>query len=645
MQHIIEIKNLNKFFGEGENRVHILKNIHLEIEQGDFIAIIGASGSGKSTLMNIIGCLDTASSGSYQIAGKETAKLSADQLSELRQQRFGFIFQRYNLLSTLSAQENVALPAVYTGMAKAQRLQRAAQLLEKLGLGNKIDNKPNQLSGGQQQRVSIARALMNGGDIILADEPTGALDSKSGETVMQILQQLHQEGHTIILVTHDKHIAQFANRIIEIKDGEIIQDQRQSLQITARKMTQTTTNRGWQFYRDQFFEALNMSINAIIAHKLRSLLTMLGIIIGITSVVCVVALGNGSQQKVLQNINSLGTNTMDIYNGTGFGDRRAESMQNLTVNDSEALMRQPYIESVTPNSSVSGTLTYRNNAFTAQVRGVSEQYFNVKGIQTVAGQLFSGEQVKQNQSVAVIDQNTQKRIFQDRNPLGQIIMINKKPLKVIGIVDIQNVMGVNRESLNIWIPYTTAMNKISGEKKISSITVKVNQGISTAAAEKNVTALLLSRHGKKDFFILNTDSIKQTIESTTNTMKLLISSIALISLIVGGIGVMNIMLVSVTERTKEIGVRMAIGAKQQNILQQFLIEAVLVCLVGGIIGIILSGLIGFLFNRFMSEFTMLFSTFSIVVAVLCSTLIGIIFGYVPAKNAAKLNPITALSQE
>ncbi|KGQ68861.1 MacB family efflux pump subunit [Gallibacterium anatis] len=645
MQHIIEIKNLNKFFGEGENRVHILKNIHLEIEQGDFIAIIGASGSGKSTLMNIIGCLDTASSGSYQIAGKETAKLSADQLSELRQQRFGFIFQRYNLLSTLSAQENVALPAVYTGMAKAQRLQRAAQLLEKLGLGNKIDNKPNQLSGGQQQRVSIARALMNGGDIILADEPTGALDSKSGKTVMQILQQLHQEGHTIILVTHDKHIAQFANRIIKIKDGEIIQDQRQSLQITARKMTQAATNRGWQFYRDQFFEALNMSINAIIAHKLRSLLTMLGIIIGITSVVCVVALGNGSQQKVLQNINSLGTNTMDIYNGTGFGDRRAESMQNLTVNDSEALMRQPYIESVTPNSSVSGTLTYRNNAFTAQVRGVSEQYFNVKGIQTVAGQLFSGEQVKQNQSVAVIDQNTQKRIFQDRNPLGQIIMINKKPLKVIGIVDIQNVMGVNRESLNIWIPYTTAMNKISGEKKISSITVKVHQGISTAAAEKNVTALLLSRHGKKDFFILNTDSIKQTIESTTNTMKLLISSIALISLIVGGIGVMNIMLVSVTERTKEIGVRMAIGAKQQNILQQFLIEAVLVCLVGGIIGIILSGLIGFLFNRFMSEFTMLFSTFSIVVAVLCSTLIGIIFGYVPAKNAAKLNPITALSQE
>lgn len=645
MQNIIEIKNLNKFFGEGENRVHILKNIHLDIQQGDFIAIIGTSGSGKSTLMNIIGCLDTPTSGSYKITEQETATLTADQLSELRQQRFGFIFQRYNLLPTLNAQENVALPAVYTGMAKEERLTRAAQLLDKLGLANKMENKPNQLSGGQQQRVSIARALMNGGDIILADEPTGALDSKSGEMVMQILQQLHQEGHTIILVTHDPNIAKFASRIIEIKDGEIIQDHRNNHNLQHRPISQANNHTGFAFYRDQFIEALNMSIKAIIAHKLRSLLTMLGIIIGITSVVCVVALGNGSQQKVLQNINSLGTNTMDIFNGTGFGDRRAESMQNLTVADSEMLMKQPYIESVTPNSSVSGTLTYRNSAFTAQVRGVSEQYFNVKGIQSALGSLFTTQDVKLNQSVAVIDQNTQRRIFKDNNPLGQIIMINKKPLKIIGVVNTSNVMGINSENLNIWIPYTTAMNKISGEKKISSITVKVSEGITTAAAEKNVTALLLSRHGKKDFFILNTDTIKQTIESTTNTMKLLISSIALISLIVGGIGVMNIMLVSVTERTKEIGVRMAIGAKQHNILQQFLIEAVLVCLVGGIIGICLSGIIGVLFNQFMTDFTMLFSTFSIVVAVLCSTLIGIIFGYVPAQNAAKLKPITALSQE
>ena len=645
MQNILEIKQLNKFFGEGENRVHILKDINLNVQQGDFIAIIGTSGSGKSTLMNIIGCLDTPTTGSYQVAGQETENLSADQLSELRQQRFGFIFQRYNLLPTLTAQENTALPAVYTGLAKEQRLQRAAQLLEKLGLANKMANKPNQLSGGQQQRVSIARALMNGGDIILADEPTGALDSKSGEMVMQILQKLHQEGHTIILVTHDQHIAQFASRIIEIKDGEIIRDQRQQQLPPQTKINHRQPQKSWRFWRDQFIEALHMSVNAIIAHKLRSLLTMLGIIIGITSVICVVALGNGSQQKVLQNINSLGTNTMDIFNGTGFGDRRAESMQNLTVADSETLMKQPYIESVTPNSSVNGTLTYRNSAFIAQVRGVSEQYFNVKGIHASAGTLFNVDDVKLNHSVAVIDQNTQQRIFKQQNPLGQIIMINKKPLKIIGVVDTTNVMGINSENLNIWIPYTTAMNKISGEKKISSITVKVAEGITTAAAEKNVTALLLSRHGKKDFFILNTDTIKQTIESTTNTMKLLISSIALISLIVGGIGVMNIMLVSVTERTKEIGVRMAIGAKQQNILQQFLIEAVLVCLAGGIIGIVLSGIIGFLFNHFMHDFTMLFSSYSIVVAVLCSTLIGVIFGYVPAQNAAKLNPITALSQE
>ena len=181
--------------------------------------------------------------------------------------------------------------------------------------------------------------------------------------------------------------------------------------------------------------------------------------------------------------------------------------------------------------------------------------------------------------------------------------------------------------------------------KLDSITVKVRDDVNSTVAEKDLTNLLLVRHGKKDFFVMNTDTIKQTIESTTNTMKLLISCIALISLVVGGIGVMNIMLVSVTERTKEIGVRMAIGARQSNILQQFLIEAVLICLIGGVTGILLSVIFGVVFNTFMTDFTMIFSTFSIVAAVLCSTLIGIVFGYMPARNASLLNPITALARE
>ncbi len=643
--NIIEINKINKYFGEGENRTQVLKDVNLEIQKGDFIAIIGKSGSGKSTLMNIIGCLDTATSGSYKIAQTEVSKLNSDELSDLRQKKFGFIFQRYNLLSTLTALENVALPAIYAGVDEKERLQRAAFLLEKLGLSDKLHSKPNQLSGGQQQRVSIARALMNGGDIILADEPTGALDSKSGETVMAILQQLHREGHTIIVVTHDKQIAAFANRIIEIKDGRIIEDTRKADLIVEKTDSPRVQKNRFTLYKDQFSESFKMSVKAIIAHKLRSLLTMLGIIIGITSVVCVVALGNGSQQKILANINSMGTNTMDIFNGTGFGDRRAERMQNLTVGDSDILAKQSYIISATPNSSVSATLVYQNEDFTAQVRGVGEQYFNVKGLSLKQGAFFTANDVKHNEQVAVIDENTLKQVFKNQNPIGQVLMMNKKPLRVIGIATTQNNMGMASSNLNIYIPYTTAMNKISGNQKIDSITVKVRDDVNSTVAEKDLTNLLLVRHGKKDFFVMNTDTIKQTIESTTNTMKLLISCIALISLVVGGIGVMNIMLVSVTERTKEIGVRMAIGARQSNILQQFLIEAVLICLIGGVTGILLSVIFGVVFNTFMTDFTMIFSTFSIVAAVLCSTLIGIVFGYMPARNASLLNPITALARE
>lgn len=638
--NLIEITNLNKFVGNPESPSHILKNINLSIEKGDFVAIIGASGSGKSTLMNILGCLDTASSGSYRIEGKETQHLNADQLSHLRQHKFGFIFQRYNLLSSLTAEENVALPAIYAGIESQTRLARAKELLDKLGLADKTQHRPNQLSGGQQQRVSIARALMNGGDIILADEPTGALDSHSGETVMQILQSLHEEGHTLILVTHDPNIAAHAKRIIEIKDGEIIRDEKQQSQLLNKISHQREIKKPRLL--DQLYESFKMAISAITAHKLRALLTMLGIIIGIASVISVVALGKGSQEQILSNINNLGTNTMSIYNGTGFGDRRANLTKNLTIADVSALSQQNYVESATPNSSHSGTIISNNTAVSGQINGVGEQYFDVRGIKLVSGRLFNQDEVKFAGQVVVIDPNTQKSLGLN-NPLGQIILVDKKPLEIIGVAQ-QNSPNQST-NLNLWTPYTTLMQRISGAKKIDSITVKINSNVESQTAEKSLTELLTARHGKKDFFVMNTDTIKQTIQSTTNTMTLLISSIALISLIVGGIGVMNIMLVSVTERTKEIGVRMAIGAKQSNILQQFLIEAILICLMGGIIGIIFATTIIFSFNYWGADFKMVLSTASVIVAVLCSTLIGVIFGYIPARNASRLNPITALAQE
>ena len=645
--NIIELKKINKFFGQGDNKVHVLKDIDLTIEKGDFVSIIGQSGSGKSTLMNIIGCLDVPSAGSYQINKVEVARMTQDQLAALRCKTFGFIFQRYNLLSHLNAVENTALPAIYSGVDKDDRTARATELLNGLELHDRLQNKPNQLSGGQQQRVSIARALMNGGEIILADEPTGALDSKSGETVMEIIHDLHHKGHTIVLVTHDAHIAAQAGRIIEIRDGRIISDTRKKHDIHTSSDTGSFVRRSrFAEIKDSFLESFGMSVHAIISNKMRSLLTMLGIIIGIASVVSVVALGNASQKKIMEQISSMGTNTIDILPGTGFGDMRSSKVKTLKVADADFLAQQGFIDSATPSVSGSGTLVYQNASVTASLTGVGAAYFDVKGRKIAQGRIFTQDEVNKATSVVVIDDNTKNEIFPDNpNPIGEIIIFNKKPLVIIGVTEKNNTPGPMSDSMNLWTPYTTMMYKISGGKDINSITVKISDNVSSQVAEDSIGHILTTRHGKKDFFMINTDSIKQTIESTTGTMRLLISCIAVISLIVGGIGVMNIMLVSVTERTKEIGIRMAIGAKQRDILQQFLIEAVLICLVGGVMGVLLSFLVGWGFNTFSSSFGMDFSMVSIILALVCSSSIGIVFGYMPAKNASNLNPIDALASE
>ena len=650
--NIIEMDRINKFFGSGANRVHVLKDISFSVADGDFVAIIGQSGSGKSTLMNIIGCLDVQTSGACRIYGKDTADLDPDQHAQLRSRYIGFIVQRYNLLGNLSALENVTLPAVYMGVGSHERSQRAKELLTDLGLEGKLANRPSELSGGQQQRVSIARALMNGGRLILSDEPTGALDSKSGEHVMDILAELNSRGHTVLVVTHDHKVAAHASRVIEIKDGRILSDTRNrplgKEPVPDQSLADSGSARSWLVNRtDQFNEAFRMSVQAILSHKMRSILTMLGIIIGIASVVSVVALGKGSQEKIIADINSMGTNTIDIYPGQGFGDRHSGRIKTLNVADAEILGRQPYVDSVTPNTSKSGSLVYLNQTLTAQLNGVGHQYFSVKAFDVDQGRTFLSDEVRSAASYVVIDNNTYEKLFPSgSSPIGQVILFDRQPLTIIGVLAKQErSFGPNTETLKLYAPYTTVMSKITGEKYISSITAKIKDNVQPLIAEKDLTALLTARHGKTDFFTVNTDSIKKTIESTTGTMRLLISGIALISLVVGGIGVMNIMLVSVTERTREIGVRMAVGARRVNILEQFLIEAVLICLIGGLLGILLSQLIGVLFSMAVTDFALSYSADSMILALICSSVIGIVFGFVPARNASLLNPIDALSRE
>ena len=653
-QPLLEVTNLTREFPAGESTVQILKGIDLKIYPGELVAIVGQSGSGKSTLMNILGCLDQPTTGSYKVKGRETRQLEADELAQLRREYFGFIFQRYHLLGDLSAAGNVEVPAIYAGADVEERQARATTLLSDLGLADKTQNRPSQLSGGQQQRVSIARALMNGGDVILADEPTGALDKNSGIEVMRILRELNAKGHTIILVTHDHNVAKNATRIIEISDGLIISDQpntpadqddiaQQTLQHPPQKRTSA-----WRSVFDRLGEAFRMALLAMNAHRMRTFLTMLGIIIGIASVVSVVALGNGSQKQILENISSLGTNTITVFQGRGFGDTsRSSQLKTLIPADADALAEQPYVDGVSPSVNSNVTVRFKDTEASATVNGVSEDFFYVRGMNFQSGQPFDKHSVLEQAQDVVIDHNTKNTFFSDgSNPVGQVILLGSVPSRIIGVVEEQKSMMGNADSLNVYLPYSTVMSRMLGQSHVRSIIVRVKDEYPSAAAENAILSLLVQRHGAQDVFTQNADSIRETIQQTTATMTLLVSAIAVISLVVGGIGVMNIMLVSVTERTQEIGVRMAVGARQSDILQQFLIEAILVCILGGVLGVLLALGIGQLINHVAGgTFQMAYSTTSIVAAFVCSSLIGIVFGFIPARNAAQLNPVDALSRE
>ncbi|WP_221365657.1 MacB family efflux pump subunit [Aeromonas caviae] len=670
---LIRLKGIERRYQSGEHEVTVLHPLDLAIDAGEMVAIVGASGSGKSTLMNLLGCLDRPSGGQYLFRGQDTATLDALSLARLRCHHFGFIFQRYHLLPHLDAAANVEIPAIYAGTARLDRQARARTLLTRLGLQDRSHHRPGQLSGGQQQRVSIARALANGGEVILADEPTGALDSQSGKEVMTILKELHAQGHTIILVTHDMAVASHADRIITLRDGRVVEDSGhratddnaaspspsgapahpqpgdgsqlapppvgQDAQGTGAAVR--TASRGWDRYR----EAGRMALHAMLAHRMRTFLTMLGIIIGIAAVVSVVALGQGARAKVIDDINAMGTNTIDIFPGKDWGDEKAASIQTLNERDLDALLGQPYLEGASPQIATSGQLRYRNKTSSGSVIGVGNDFFRVKGMTLTQGRLLDERDIRNRTAVAVVDGKTIESLLGKVDPVGQVVLVGTLPVRIVGVVTQETGFGRSSQSVNVWLPYSAVMSRLLSQQHFTQITIRVKDGVQPALAEQAAVALLTQRHGVKDFFTFSSDSIVKSVEKTTATLTLLVSAIAVISLIVGGVGVMNIMLVSVVERTREIGIRIAVGARQSDILQQFLIEAVMVSLLGGLLGIGLALLIGALFSLLVESFQMRFSLFSILMAFGCSSLIGILFGYLPARNAARLDPVEALARE
>ncbi len=638
---IIKLRGITKSFRSGDVVTEVLHGIDLDIYQGEFIAIIGSSGSGKSTLMNIIGCLDQPSSGNYHFMDKDISTFSKDGLATLRREAFGFIFQSYNLIHSLSASENVEVPSVYAGVSKEQRAIRAKGLLASLGLEHRVNYRPSELSGGQQQRVSIARALMNGGDIILADEPTGALDSKSGLEVMELLKKLSNEGHTVVLITHDKEIAQNANRIIEIKDGVIIKDTFSSAPKHQKQLKQPVDK---DSLKDEIVESIRSATKSLKMNIYRTILTLLGIVIGVASVIVMLAIGDGAKYAVLDRIGSMGTNILIIRpgmaNSRGFSD-----IATLVMGDVDAINELDNVLAASPESKSSVTARYGLNDTTTMVNTVTYNYPRIRQWDVSNGVFFSKEDEDGYAKVAVIGQSVADELFAHKDPVGEFLLIKNIPYQIIGVMSKKgaNAFGEDEDDV-IFVPYTSGSLQITGINYLRNVTVALKDTNHLQKSEDSIRELLLHRHNNvEDFRVRNMASLIEDMVQTQDTMTILLGSIAAISLLVGGIGIMNIMLVSVTERTKEIGIRMATGARARNIMQQFLIEAIVVSGIGGAIGVVIGLGVTYVVEQLGTP--IFYSLFPVIIAFGFSFVTGLIFGYLPAKKAANLNPVIALTSE
>jgi macrolide transport system ATP-binding/permease protein len=641
---LLELHDIHKHYANGDTTVRALDGISLAIQRGEFVAIMGQSGSGKSTLMNIIGCLDRPTSGSYLVLGKEAAHLSADELAALRRETFGFVFQRYNLLATATAGENVEIPSVYAGLSKPKRVQRASGLLQRLGLGDRTDHRPAELSGGQQQRVAIARALVNDPPVILADEPTGALDSKSGEEVLALLKELHAEGRTIILITHAENVARHASRIVRIQDGQILEDSGVTEKLTSETIRDANSNLSGVSLSASLREALVTAWRSLHVNLFRTILTLLGIIIGVAAVVAMLAVGEGSRQKVMDRISAFGTNLMLIRPGAA-GIRNTGDIVTLVPEDAAAIKTLPNIDAALPERSSRMTVRYGNIDYQTSVQGTGEDFPSARDWKVAEGQFFHADDIKAYAPVVVLGRTVARTLFPDgRSPVGKYVLLRNVPFVVIGVMTEKGASpnGSDQDDV-IFVPINTGLVRLFGKSYLSSITVKVADTTDIDATQASIEALLKARHRTEDFSVRNMASILQAAMETQDTFTLLLGTVAAISLLVGGIGVMNIMLVSVVERTREIGIRMATGARMRDILLQFNIEAAVVCAAGGVLGIGVGVVAGMVLRY--TGMTVIFSVTPAVLAFGCASATGLIFGYLPARKAARLDPVVALASE
>ncbi len=651
---LIVLDRITKTFRTGALDLEVLHGVSLVIRRGEFVAIMGASGSGKTTLMNLIGCLDRPTSGRYRFAGADVSGLDRDALSLLRRDAFGFIFQQYNLLATADAVENVEIPAIYAGMRKADRIARAKRILSTLGLEDRFDHRPHQLSGGQQQRVSVARALMNGGGVILADEPAGALDSKSGREVMAILHRLNDEGHTIVLITHDPKTASEADRVVTLADGAVVSDSgggkagggkdRAAAPATTAFPPLDAGARATGGVAD-VAEAVKMALRSLRANLFRTALTLLGIVIGSGSVVAMLAIGDGAKQEVLARIQAMGTNLLLVRPGApnlrGFGSQVAT----LTFDDAEEIGKIANVVASVPEMGGGVTVRHGNADYQTSVTATSDKYPQARDWPMASGVFFGEEEFKRYVPVIALGRTVANNLFPPGfDPIGAYVLVNNIPFQVVGVMAVKGATPFGSDMDDAaFVPLTTGSLRLFGQRHLRAIVVQVEDLGAMPATQDQINALLFARHRVQDFQIRNMAAILETAAETQNTLTILLGSIAAISLVVGGIGVMNIMLVSVTERTREIGIRMATGARAWNILLQFITEALVVCAFGGALGVS-GGLAVALIAESLGR-PIVLSLPPVALAFGCAFATGLLFGFMPARKAANLDPVAALSAE